>query len=194
MSDEMSTMMAAIYCIVGASAMFVCLWMRTPRWKGGNQRYRSPGSKHSQFASIWESLRLRMHYQQSRYDTIVRYTSLAIMDADIRSHNSYNTFNQHMPSHLLLSAKTITATMQQEEQWKTAKGQFPTKLYTILTLADNDRCLDPSTPVMITWLPHGRAFNVLDEERFVRYVMPTFTKQTKIRSFHRQLNLWGFRR
>ena len=46
----------------------------------------------------------------------------------------------------------------------------------------------------VTWLPHGRAFIVTDQQRFLKDVIPVYFSQTKMRSFTRQLNLWGFKR
>jgi len=47
---------------------------------------------------------------------------------------------------------------------------------------------------IISWSTHGRAFKVYKSEAFVNVVLHRFFKQTKITSFHRQLNLYGFRR
>ena len=47
---------------------------------------------------------------------------------------------------------------------------------------------------IIQWLPHGRAFIVLNPQVFVKEVLPRFFKQSKFMSFTRQLNLWGFKR
>lgn len=65
------------------------------------------------------------------------------------------------------------------------RGQFPVKLYTMLEYADEMglRCC--------TWLPHGRAFMILDEAGLMK-IVPTFFNQTKIRSFQRQLYLWDY--
>ena len=72
--------------------------------------------------------------------------------------------------------------------WKASfNEQFPSKLYHLLQLAG-------CSSSVVGWLPHGRAFAILDEDRFMREVVPMFFKQTKIRSFYRQLSLWGFRR
>eukprot|EP00985_Skeletonema_marinoi_P029793 scaffold29069_cov129-Skeletonema_marinoi.AAC.2 len=47
----------------------------------------------------------------------------------------------------------------------------------------------------VTWLlPHGRAFQIHDKVKFMNKVVPVFFNQTKIRSFNRQLYMWGFRR
>ncbi|KAL7524789.1 hypothetical protein ACHAXR_000716 [Thalassiosira sp. AJA248-18] len=72
------------------------------------------------------------------------------------------------------------------------KGQFPVKLYAMLELADVQGYGSSSNAVV--WLPCGRAFRVLDDQRFMESIAPLFFKQTKVRSFYRQLNLWGFKR
>jgi hypothetical protein len=81
-----------------------------------------------------------------------------------------------------------------QHQRKAPKEQFPTKLHTMLEFADaRCQCLGYSSNV-VAWLPHGYAFRIFDEDRFMEEVVPMFFKQTKIRSFYRQLNLWGFKR
>ena len=70
------------------------------------------------------------------------------------------------------------------------KSEFPIKVYAMLELAD---CMFEFAQA-VTWLPHGRAFAILDKVKFMKVVVPLFFNQTKIRSFNRQLNLWGFRR
>jgi len=63
---------------------------------------------------------------------------------------------------------------------------FPMKLMEVLSRADTEDC--------ISWLPHGRAFVVLQSQVFAKEVLPRFFKQSKFMSFTRQLNLWGFKR
>lgn len=63
---------------------------------------------------------------------------------------------------------------------------FPYILYEILN--DDSRSESP-----IMWLPHGRAFRILDKKKFATDVMPLYFKATKMSSFKRQLNLWGFK-
>ena len=52
----------------------------------------------------------------------------------------------------------------------------------------------PDMDTIITWMPHGRAFIVLQPQQLRDNVLPRFFKQTKFMSFTRQLNLWGFKR
>lgn len=69
------------------------------------------------------------------------------------------------------------------------KFAFPTKLYAMLELADGI----PDFSKAITWLPHGRAFMMIDEVAFMK-IVPYFFNQTHLRSFNRSLHLWGFKR
>ncbi|KAL7503254.1 hypothetical protein ACHAXN_001067 [Cyclotella atomus] len=69
---------------------------------------------------------------------------------------------------------------------------FPRKLYNLLeTIGESSTTGDEPC---ISWLPHGRAFIIRNEGVFVSKVVPEYFKQTKMRSFVRQLLLWGFTR
>jgi len=63
---------------------------------------------------------------------------------------------------------------------------FPVVLHQILS--------EPKFHDIITWLPHGRSFKVLDRDKFIDDVAHEFFSFNKYRSFSRQLNLWGFSR
>jgi hypothetical protein len=46
---------------------------------------------------------------------------------------------------------------------------------------------------IISWLPdHENAFRVHNSAAFVDLIMPKYFKQTKYKSFQRQVNIWGF--
>ena len=72
-----------------------------------------------------------------------------------------------------------------------SREQFPVKLYSLLDMAHMQGI---GCSGAVAWLPHGRAFKILDENEFMEVAVPMFFKQTKIRSFYRQLNLWGYKR
>jgi len=55
-------------------------------------------------------------------------------------------------------------------------------------------CMLSENNPSIQWLPHGRAFQVIDADTFVETVLTRTCRQTKWESFRRQLNLYGFGR
>ena len=70
-----------------------------------------------------------------------------------------------------------------------APSSFPLKLHSLLDQIEQDGLAH-----VISWQPHGRAFVVHKPKEFVNSVMPHYFRQTKITSFQRQLNLYGFNR
>lgn len=66
---------------------------------------------------------------------------------------------------------------------------FPVKLHNMLDQIELDGLAH-----VVSWQPHGRCFVVHEPKEFVEHVMPRYFKQTKIASFQRQLNLYGFNR
>ena len=65
---------------------------------------------------------------------------------------------------------------------------FPEKLMSMLDIESN------AHPDVVSWLPHGRAFLVRKPKIFTSEIMPEYFRQSKLTSFQRQLNLYGFRR
>jgi hypothetical protein len=66
---------------------------------------------------------------------------------------------------------------------------FPEKMHRLL-----QDCEENGEADVISFFPHGRAFTIYHVERFCREVMPRYFKQSRLSSFQRQLNLYGFRR
>lgn len=66
---------------------------------------------------------------------------------------------------------------------------FPLKLHAVLDQVEND-----GLGHVISWQPHGRCFVVHKPKEFTDHVMPKYFRQTKLTSFQRQLNLYGFSR
>jgi len=75
---------------------------------------------------------------------------------------------------------------------KTGGGEsarFPSTLHSLL---ERSRLND--TTNIISWQLHGRAFKIHKPKDFLEEVVPIFFQQTKLASFRRQLNLYGFLR
>jgi hypothetical protein len=68
---------------------------------------------------------------------------------------------------------------------RSGTAHFPRKLYELLDSADSS---------VISWQPHGRAVRIHNVKAFVEKVMPLHFSQSKLVSFKRQLNLYGFLR
>jgi hypothetical protein len=103
------------------------------------------------------------------------------------------TTNTQMTEAALLHPTSKAMDLQQE-RWLTTIASdtaaeactFPQKLMTVL---DNDQMSD-----IVTWLPHGKGFIILQKKRFASEVMPLYFKHSKFTSFTRKLNRWGFTR
>ena len=63
--------------------------------------------------------------------------------------------------------------------------RFPAKLYALL---------EQASPEVVCWTPDGLAFSVQDEEVFCSRELPRFFAHTKMASFQRQLNIFGFQK
>jgi hypothetical protein len=79
------------------------------------------------------------------------------------------------------------------QQHRKKKGgvaiSFPLKLHAFLDQVEADGLAH-----IISWRPHGRCFLIHEPKEFVENVMPNYFRQTKLTSFQRQLNLYGFNR
>lgn len=62
---------------------------------------------------------------------------------------------------------------------------FPQKLFNLIESED---------PNIIGWCERGLSFRVIDIDRFAEEIVPKYFRHSKMTSFQRQLNLYGFRR
>jgi len=74
---------------------------------------------------------------------------------------------------------------------KNAKGGieiFPIKLFKIL-----ERSEIGGYSSLISWLPHGQAFKIHNEDLFKEHIMKKYFFQTELKSLKHQLYVYGFR-
>jgi len=69
---------------------------------------------------------------------------------------------------------------------KKSDANFPAKLHQLLS--------KPQFSHIIAWMPHGRAWKILDKELLMSEAVPLYFTQSKFQSFTRQLSCWGFKR
>jgi HSF-type DNA-binding len=70
------------------------------------------------------------------------------------------------------------------------KGTFPLTLHNLLHSVN-----ESGEDEIVHWLPHGRAFLIVNKKRFIKEVLPKyFHCQQHYTSFQRQLNIYGFLR
>ncbi|VEU38981.1 unnamed protein product [Pseudo-nitzschia multistriata] len=85
------------------------------------------------------------------------------------------------------SIRENTNKLGSEKQKNSLVFHFPYKLYEMLQEAEANNFAHT-----ISWLPGTSCFKVHDTGNFVNRIMPSYFKQTKLKSFQRQLNLYGF--
>lgn len=66
---------------------------------------------------------------------------------------------------------------------------FPEKLHRMLLEIEKD-----GNGHIVSFFAHGRAFGIHDTDKFEEKIMPKYFKQSRLSSFQRQLNLYGFTR
>jgi hypothetical protein len=64
---------------------------------------------------------------------------------------------------------------------------FPEKLHRMLLESEASGKGD-----IVSFYSHGRGFGIHDPDKFVEEILPEYFKQSKLNSFLRQLNLYGF--
>ena len=80
-----------------------------------------------------------------------------------------------------------TAVTPQAQQRRPAK--FPMRLHQLL-----EDAITEGFEHIVSWLPSGKAFRVHNSHAFENHVISRYFRQTRYKSFQRQLNLYGFER
>lgn len=70
-----------------------------------------------------------------------------------------------------------------------SSSSFPIRLHTMLTSLE-----DIGLSCVCSWQIHGRSFLVHDRDKFEKFILPKFFRSIKMRSFQKQLSIYGFRR
>ena len=140
--------------------------------------------------------RLKMNDTAEKQQQKVKrpYTSLPGLTAknNVRHfvHHDYHCHANDLPS------STATINLQESLQpYNTKKRSsietFPRKLFNMLETIESTHS---KLKHIVSWQPHGRSFCIHKPKTFATEVIPLFFKQTKLTSFQRQLNLYGFER
>lgn len=93
----------------------------------------------------------------------------------------------HHPPHP--SQNDCTMTTMNNSSNNSKKQTFPRKLFALL---ENAETLGYSN--IISWQPCGESFRVWDPERLEQEILPAYFKQSKFKSFLRQINTYHFQR
>jgi hypothetical protein len=101
-------------------------------------------------------------------------------------YNNGNISNQG-ESRMDVCALTLSC-LAQDPNLPSSKLPFAWKLYEMLeTVHKNEIDTD-----IVSWVDNGKAFKVHNLKRFVDEIVPTYFKQSKYKSFQRQLYFYGF--
>ncbi len=100
--------------------------------------------------------------------------------------NSINSTLPRFTDHSYHDFSTYIENGGKVEKHKKCDRNFPARLHAILA--------DERYAHIISWMPHGRAWKVLNKDLLVDEVIPKFFGQSKYASFTRQLSGWGFKR
>lgn len=101
----------------------------------------------------------------------------------------YKNGNDEVESRLDVCALTLSC-LAQDPNLPSSKLPFAWKLYEMLETVHKNK-VDTD---IVSWVDNGEAFKVHDLQRFVDEIVPTYFKQSKYKSFQRQLYFYGFTR
>lgn len=90
-------------------------------------------------------------------------------------------------SALAVAAAAATGSKTSKNKPNKKEKKFPWILHKIIEDAERE-----GNQSIVAWMPSGRSFVVYKRDEFMERILPRYFRQTKYKSFVRQLNLWGF--
>ena len=140
-------------------------------------------------------LQLAQQRHSSYYTTNKEATNCGIREAIMNTFGLVQTSNQSSAHVQRIESPLHRAQSQRRRPQRTTQGGegslkvplFPVVLYGLLEDAEKH-----GNASIVSWRPSGVSFKVYKREEFVDKILPKYFKQTKFKSFVRQLNLWGF--
>jgi hypothetical protein len=96
---------------------------------------------------------------------------------------------QHTLKSLRLVLQNVEGGPHNREEGNHQESKFPFQLYDLLEDAEMK-----GFESIVSWLPGGNSFKVHDHKSFMQSIMSRYFKQTKYKSFQRQLNFYKFAR
>lgn len=94
---------------------------------------------------------------------------------------------------LIQKEDSLVANLRTMSKGRGVSIPFPVKLFNMLAQVHDDTTCH-GLDQFVCWQSHGRAFRVLQKNKFEEIILPRFFKQGKYTSFQRQLNIYGFKR
>merc|ERR1719232_1451654 len=110
-------------------------------------------------------------------------------DFDIDIENFYE-WPEYVNSHVNLQSTQSTNVVKAANSNNNRNKRFPEVLYELLQETGTNH----RQHSIVSWLPHGRAFQVKNRNGFVGNILSKYFKHTQIKSFQRQLQLYEFER
>eukprot|EP01082_Thalassiosira_pseudonana_P009767 g8693.t1 g8693 contig33:145-1648(+) len=95
-----------------------------------------------------------------------------------------NSQSKPKPAEIIVNGGTCSQYRDFANALPMDMADLPAKLAAILS--------DPELAGIITWMPHGRSFQVLDRDAFTNRALPRYFGHNNFCSFVRIVNAWGF--